>query len=368
MPKDSQFPLIQETGQSVIVDDQRIEKIITVSKPSEIRKELDGNQYYPLINEHRKNIAKILHSENDRLLVLVGPCSIHNSEEGLEYAHKLAQLAKQYEEDLLVVMRIYFEKPRTIIGWKGLINDPNLDNTFDVNLGIRLARKFLLDIAAMGLPAGTEVLDLLSPQYIMDLVSWGCIGARTAESQLHRELASGLSCPVGFKNTTEGNVEHAINAMISSSHKHVFLSSSKDGHIGLFHSRGNRDSHIVLRGGSDGPNYSIDNIEQTVSAIQAKRVDVSSRVLVDVSHANSNKNHNNQPLVIDYLSEQIANGCDDILGVMMESNLNEGNQPMAKKEELLHGVSITDACISFAQTTKCLDQLATASHSRIKAK
>ena len=314
------------------------------------------------IFQARETIAKILTGEDKRLMVIVGPCSIHDSKAARDYAEKLVNLREELKEDLFVVMRVYFEKPRTTIGWKGLINDPDLDESFDIDKGLKIARHLLADIANMDMPVAVEYLDLITPQYISDLISWGAIGARTTESQSHRELASALSCPVGFKNGTTGSLRVAIDAIKAASSPHHLLSVNKEGGVSHYTSSGNESTHIILRGGSDGPNYDQECINHTYK--QLKEEDLPARIMVDFSHANSQKKFKNQMLVGDEIARQISKGSDKIFGVMIESNINEGNQPVGPLDSLEYGVSITDSCINWEDTETLLKTLAQAVHSK----
>jgi len=306
----------------------------------------------------RRAAEAILRGEDDRLLLVVGPCSIHDRQAALEYAGRLAGLAPTLEKDLLVVMRVYFEKPRTTVGWKGLINDPRLDSTFDINLGLRWARELLLEIARLGLPTGTEFLDTIIPQYIADLVAWGAIGARTTESQIHRELASGLSMPVGFKNGTSGSIGVAIDALRAARHSHHFLSVTKEGVSAIVKTRGNDACHVILRGSSKGPNYHATAIAEVAEALI--KAGLPPRVMVDCSHGNSGKDHRNQPLVAENIASQIEAGSPTIAGIMLESHLVEGSQAVAAGQSPCYGQSITDSCIDWETTVRVLDRLAAA--------
>ena len=308
-------------------------------------------------HETRQMIHRILHGEDDRLLIIVGPCSIHDPDAALDYARRLRDLRERLSDDLLIVMRVYFEKPRTTVGWKGLINDPDLDDSFLINKGLRLARKLLLDINDLGVPAGTEYLDLMSPQYVSDLVSWGAIGARTTESQVHRELASGLSCAVGFKNGTDGSLKIAIDAIRSSSQPHHFLSLTKAGRAAIFSTAGNEDCHIILRGGKI-PNYEAQDV--MMAAQQLKEADLSVRLMIDFSHGNSSKQYQRQLVVGEEIAAQIAHGEQCIMGAMIESHLKEGRQDNQAGAVLEYGQSITDACISWNNTVPLLEKLANA--------
>ncbi|MBF2755946.1 MAG: 3-deoxy-7-phosphoheptulonate synthase [Gammaproteobacteria bacterium AqS3] len=319
-----------------------------------------------LTQRARAEIADILHRRDARLLVVVGPCSVHDPAAAVEYAERLAGFARSPDaENLLIVMRVYFEKPRTTVGWKGLINDPGLNGSFEINQGLGLARQLLLDIAALGLPAGTEFLEPITPQYLMDVISWGAIGARTTESQVHRELVSGLSCPVGFKNGTDGRIGIAVDAMRSAAARHAFLGIQSNGGAAIFTSRGNPDTHIILRGGASGPNYSTEHIADCTE--QLRRAGLDQRLLVDMSHGNSLKQHKRQLQVCADLCKQIAAGGDDIAGVMIESNLVEGNQSLGDDPGALrYGQSITDACIHWEDTEVCLRELNRAAAGRLE--
>ena len=318
------------------------------------------------VAQGRREIAEILRGESDRLVVVVGPCSIHHPEAGLEYARRLRAAADQFRDELCIVMRVYFEKPRTIVGWKGLINDPHLDGSYSINEGLRLARRFLLNVVQLGLPAGTEFLDPITPQFIADLVSWGAIGARTVESQVHRELASGLSMPVGFKNGTGGTVQIAIDAIRSSAHPHRFLSVTKQGLAAIVSTAGNPECHVILRGGSQGPNYSREHVHATVEKLKAAGAPPA--VMIDCSHANSGKKHENQPSVVQDVCAQLASGTNEIFGLMLESFLVEGRQDLEKGKELVFGQSITDACMGWERTEAVLAELAAAVRQRRKHK
>lgn len=318
-----------------------------------------------LVAAARSQATAILQGSDDRLLAVVGPCSIHDPASALDYATRLKSLADRLQDDLFLIMRVYFEKPRTTVGWKGLINDPHLDDSFDINHGLRVARKLLLDLANMGIPAGTEFLDTISPQYIADLISWGAIGARTTESQIHRELASGLSMPVGFKNGTGGSIQIALDAIHSASHPHHFLSVTKQGVSAIVSTSGNDSCHLILRGGKSGPNYEMADIEE-VTTLLGKQ-DLPAYVMVDCSHGNSSKDFRRQPLVARDLAGQIAAGSRLITAVMIESNLVEGNQPPNPDLSLLvPGQSVTDACINWDDTVHVLDELAAAVRTRRK--
>ncbi len=340
-----------------LTDDVRITGMQEVIAPASLMQELPiSAEASSLVFSTRRQIADIIHKRDDRLLAIIGPCSIHDPAAAIEYAGRLAGLAHKYRDNLLIVMRVYFEKPRTIVGWKGLINDPHLNNSYDINQGLAVARKLLLDINELGLTAGTEYLDPITPQYVGDLVSWGAIGARTTESQIHRQLASGLSCPVGFKNSTDGSIQIAVDAIKSSSHSHIFLSVTKQGHSAIFSTSGNPDCHVILRGGSNGTNYDKVSIADTKEKLAAAQVDAG--IMVDMSHANSQKDHNKQILVCESICHQLADGETDIIGVMVESNLEAGRQDItAGPTGLTYGQSITDACIGWEDSESVLAQL-----------
>lgn len=310
----------------------------------------------------RSAVHDILHGEDDRLVVVCGPCSIHDVDAALEYASRLKPLIEKYQQELVLIMRVYFEKPRTTIGWKGLINDPHLDNSFKINEGLEKARQLLLDLNNMGVPAGTEYLDVLSPQYYSDLISWGAVGARTTESQGHRELASGLSCPVGFKNGTDGNVQIAIDAIRASSQPHHFLSRTKDDHSAIYETSGNDSCHMILRGGSNAPNYYRENVDAVCKQLES--AGVRPQLMIDISHANSMKKCHRQLLVGEDISRQITDGETRIMGVMIESHLVAGRQDNVPGKPLVYGQSITDACIDFDQTEAVLETLVNAIRAR----
>ncbi|WP_434779457.1 3-deoxy-7-phosphoheptulonate synthase AroG [Neisseria sp. Ec49-e6-T10] len=345
-------------------DDVRIKETQELLPPIAHLYELPISEHAAdLVYQTREQISKQIHGEDNRLLVIIGPCSIHDTNAALEYAKKLLVLRQKYERELLIVMRVYFEKPRTTIGWKGLINDPHLDNSFDINAGLRRARKLLLDLNNMDMPASTEFLDMITPQYIADLISWGAIGARTTESQVHRELASGLSCPIGFKNGTDGNLKIAIDAIGSASHPHHFLSVTKSGHSAIVATGGNPDCHVILRGGKE-PNYSAEHITKAIADLEKAKLP--QKVMIDFSHANSNKEFKRQMDVAQDVANQIKNGDHAIFGVMVESHLVEGRQDQKDGEPLTYGQSITDACIGWEDTEKLLALLADAVKIRIK--
>lgn len=322
--------------------------------PADIKKALPlSDRVRESVLMGRQTIRDILDRKDHRLMVVIGPCSIHNVDEAKEYARRLKKLADEVSDTLCIVMRVYFEKPRTTVGWKGLINDPYLNDSFKIEEGLRIGRQLLIDIADMGLPTATEALDPISPQYLQDLVSWSAIGARTTESQTHRELASGLSSAVGFKNGTDGGLTVAINALQSVSNPHRFLGINFDGRVSIIHTSGNRYGHIVLRGGSDKPNY--DSVSVAMAEQELKKSGISTNIMVDCSHANSNKNHELQPLVMDNVVNQILEGNKSIVGVMVESNLNEGKQNITDNlADLQYGVSVTDACIGWDATERVL--------------
>jgi 3-deoxy-7-phosphoheptulonate synthase len=344
-------------------DDLRIESLRPLIPPAILMEELPlGEKSSATIARGREQVERVIRGEDDRLLVVVGPCSIHDPVAALDYARRLGKVAFETKQDLLVVMRVYFEKPRTTVGWKGLINDPKLDDSFAINEGLRLGRRLLLELAEQGLPAGCEFLDPITPQFFADLVSWGAIGARTSESQVHRELASGLSMPVGFKNGTNGSVQIAIDAIGSAVHPHRFLSVTKQGVAAIVATRGNRDCHMILRGGSDGPNYQPETIAATAEALRKARV--SDRIVVDCSHANSGKDHEVQPATAEAVAEQVEAGTREIAGVMLESFIEDGRQNVVPGEPLTYGQSITDACMGWERTVPVLERLAAAVRSR----
>jgi phospho-2-dehydro-3-deoxyheptonate aldolase len=348
-------------------DDTRIRAVKELLSPEQLIKE------YPITDTAtstvlttRAAVTQIMSGQDDRLLVIVGPCSIHDPQAALDYASRLRPLITELSQDLCIIMRVYFEKPRTTVGWKGLINDPGLDDSFRINDGLKLARNLLLQLADSGVPAGTEFLDLISPQYIADLVSWGAIGARTTESQCHRELASGLSCPVGFKNGTGGNVQIAIDAVSSAARSHHFLSVTKEGRSAIFETAGNPDCHVILRGGSKHPNYDPESVREASEKLVA--AGLHPQLIVDCSHANSGKDHVRQAAVCRDLAGQIASGNRNIAGLMLESHLVAGNQKQVPGQPLTYGQSITDACMGWDVTAELLHELAEAVRSRRQAK
>lgn len=340
-------------------DDVRIQNVAELLPPIAHLYELPISESAAQLVVHTRHaITDLLHGKDKRLLVIIGPCSIHDPQAALEYAQRLLVLKKQYEQELLIVMRVYFEKPRTTVGWKGLINDPHLNGSFDINFGLRQARKLLLKLNNLGMPASTEFLDMITPQYFADLISWGAIGARTTESQVHRELASGLSCPVGFKNGTDGNLKIAIDAIGAASHPHHFLSVTKSGHSAIVHTAGNPDCHVILRGGKE-PNYHSTHVK--AAAEQLQKAGVTPKLMVDFSHANSCKDYRRQMEVAHDVAQQLRDGEDNIMGVMVESHLVEGRQDKPET----YGQSITDACIGWESTETLLALLAESNRARM---
>ena len=340
---------------SKLTDDLKISSMKELISPSDLIEQLPMTKgAISTVLKTRSDIINVLNGKDKRLIVIVGPCSIHDVNSAHEYAEKLLEIKKKVEKNILVIMRVYFEKPRTVIGWKGLINDPDLDNSFDINKGIKIARKLLIDLAESGMPAGHEYLDLISPQYISDVISWGAIGARTTESQSHRELASGLSCPVGFKNGTNGSIQIAIDAIKAASKAHNFLSVTKEGKSAIFSTKGNRDCHIILRGGKK-INYQQEDVT-SVSDLLVKNK-LSNNIMIDASHANSQKDHAKQRIVVQDIFDQISRGNNSICGVMLESNLIEGRQDIGNKDDLVYGQSITDACIGWNETEELIEML-----------
>ena len=344
------------------VDDVRIREIKELTPPAHLLREFPSTEKTEQLTfETRQAIHRILHGSDDRLLVIIGPCSIHDPKAGLEYARRLLEMRRELEQDLVIVMRVYFEKPRTTIGWKGLINDPDLDGSFNINKGLRLARQFLMELNELGLPAGNEFLDMISPQYYADLVSWGAIGARTTESQVHRELASGLSCPVGFKNGTDGNVRIAVDALKAARTPHHFLSVTKAGHTAIVSTNGNEDCHIILRGGKH-PNYDAASVDAAAKELAAAGLE--QRLMVDCSHSNSQKMYQRQIDVAREIARQVASGEDRAIGVMVESHLKGGRQDLVPGKPLAYGQSITDACIGWEESVPLLRNLAEAARKR----
>jgi 3-deoxy-7-phosphoheptulonate synthase len=341
------------------MDDKRIYNVNVIAQdvlltPEEVKRRVPMTaSAQRTVLEGRTTVENILDRQDPRLMVVVGPCSIHDPAAALDYAQRLKKLADEVADSLYIVMRVYFEKPRTTTGWKGLINDPHMNDSFDIEEGLQLARKVLLDINELGLPTGTEALDPISPQYLSDLIAWSAIGARTTESQTHREMASGLSTPVGFKNGTDGGLLVAVNALLSVSKPHSFLGIDQDGQVAVIRTKGNRYGHIVLRGGANGPNY--DSVTIALVEKELARNSLPAYIVVDCSHANSNKDPSLQPLVMNDVVHQIIEGNQSIVGTMLESNINAGNQPIpADLSQLKYGVSITDACIDWTSTEKVL--------------
>ena len=333
---------------NVNIDNQEI--LIT---PEELKRQLPATEEIKQsISQSRELVRSIIDGADKRLLLVVGPCSIHNPQEAIDYATKLKALSESLNDKLFIVMRAYFEKPRSTVGWKGLINDPHLDDSFKIAEGLAMARKLLLEISKLGLPLANEALDPITPQYLQELFSWTAIGARTSESQTHREMASGLSCPVGFKNGTDGSLDVALNALQSVKSPHRFLGISPDGKVSIVTTKGNAHAHVVLRGGTNGPNYYPENI--AVCEEELESIGATQAIMVDCSHANSNKDHTKQGSVLEAVAEQISVGNKSIRGVMLESNLNPGNQKVDSSQELQYGVSITDACIGWEETERLL--------------
>ncbi|HEX3801621.1 MAG TPA: 3-deoxy-7-phosphoheptulonate synthase [Solirubrobacteraceae bacterium] len=345
------------------VRDQRIERLVPLITPQELFDELplDDERVEVLVNG-RTAAHAVLDGDDDRLLVVVGPCSVHDVEAAREYAARLGAESKRLADDLLIVMRVYFEKPRTTIGWKGLINDPHLDGSGDVNAGLRIARRLLLEVLGLGVPVGCEFLDPITPQYISDLVSWGAIGARTTESQIHRQLGSGLSMPVGFKNGTDGNPQVAVDAVRAAAARHAFPGIDADGRSAILHTRGNSDCHIILRGGKSGPNFDAESVAGANALL--RKSNLPERIVIDLSHDNSGKRPERQPEVARVVGEQVAGGDRTITGLMVESFLVEGNQTPGPLETLTYGQSITDGCIGWETTVGLLDELAAAVRTR----
>ena len=311
---------------------------------------------FETVRKSRKEIADIIHGNDNRVAVVVGPCSIHDPVAAIEYATKLKEPAKKFHKDILIIMRVYFEKPRTTIGWKGFINDPDLDNSYNINKGLRLARNLLSDLTSIGLPCATEFLDVITPQYFAELITWGAIGARTVESQVHRELASGLSASIGFKNATNGDIQAAVDAVKSAIYPHHFLSATKSGSTAIFATKGNQNGHVILRGGASGPNFSKENVDDCIAKL--KKAHINTKVMIDCNHGNSQKDHTKQITVLADICEQIKQS-NDIFGVMIESNLVAGNQDINNKP-LTYGQSVTDKCVDFEETLNMLEMLAEA--------
>ena len=343
-------------------DDLRIKEIKELAPPAHLLRELALSEKAANTTfEARQDIHRILHGADDRLLVIMGPCSVHDVKAAKEYAVKLLEAKMKHAADLVVVMRVYFEKPRTTVGWKGLINDPNLDGSFHINEGLKIARELLLELTESGMPVGCEFLDMITPQYIADLVSWGAIGARTTESQIHRELASGLSCPVGFKNGTDGNIKIAVDAIRAAQTPHHFLSVTKAGHSAIVSTSGNEDGHLILRGGKQ-PNYDAASVD--AAAKQMAESGIPGRVMIDFSHANSSKDPKKQVDVAHDVAGQVAAGDERILGVMVESHLKSGRQDLVPGKPLVYGMSVTDGCISWEESRAMLDEFADAVRKR----
>jgi len=351
---------------NIQTDDLRIREIRELITPEDLMHEhaltSDSSE---TVTRSRQRLHEILHGKDDRLAVVIGPCSIHDVNSAMEYARRLKEPRERLRDTLEIVMRVYFEKPRTTVGWKGLINDPDLDGSFNINRGLQVARRLLLDVNQLGLPAGCEFLDMITPQYIADLVAWGAIGARTTESQVHRELTSGLSCPVGFKNGTDGNVKIAVDAVQAASHPHHFLAVTKQGRSAIATTTGNSDCHVILRGGR-APNYDAGSIDATWKVMAA--AGVSTCIMIDASHGNSSKRPENQPLVIESIAQQIEAGDRRIGGVMLESHLVAGRQDLVPGKPLVYGQSITDGCIDWPTSIGLLDRLATAVERRRQAR
>jgi 3-deoxy-7-phosphoheptulonate synthase len=347
--------------------DLRIESIRPLISPAILLEELPLSEPASiLVSQTRDRLVRVLDGDDDRLIVVVGPCSIHDPVAGLEYGKRLKALADQLENDLCIVMRVYFEKPRTTVGWKGFINDPHLDGSCRSNEGLRLGRKLLLDLLEIGMPAGCEFLDPISPQFISDLMVWGAIGARTTESQVHRQLASGLSVPVGFKNGTDGRVQAAIDALRAAAHPHSFIGVTEQGLAAIVTTRGNVDTHVILRGGERGPNYDRESVQDALAALE--RAGLPRRIMIDTSHGNSGKDHARQPIVASDIAGQIADGERGIIGVLLESFLVDGRQDLVDRDKLVYGQSITDACMGWGMTAPVLQELAAAVRSRREAR
>ena len=340
------------------LSDLNIDDYQVVVTPTELKKELTlPESVRELVTNSRQTVKDILDGKDDRLFAVVGPCSIHDTELALEYGKRLKALADAVSEQIFIIMRVYFEKPRTTVGWKGLINDPHLNGSFEIEDGLRKARKLLINLSEIGLPLATEALDPISPQYLQDTITWTAIGARTTESQTHREMSSGLSSPVGFKNGTDGSLDVAVNAMKSVVSGHAFLGINPQGQVAITKTKGNQYGHVVLRGGGGKPNY--DSVSIALCEQALEKAKLPTNIVVDCSHANSNKDHNVQPLVLDDIAHQIKDGNRSICGVMIESNINEGNQSIPNDlSQLKYGVSVTDACISWESTVKSLNKMA----------
>jgi len=354
-----------ETLDTTRIDDTRIRAVRPLVSPAIVLDEAPVTATVEaLVEATRERIADVLHGRDDRVVVVVGPCSIHDHDQAIEYARRLKDAADELGDALITVMRVYFEKPRTTVGWKGYINDPRLDGSYRINEGLRRARDLLLAISELGLPAGTEFLDLLSPQYVADLIAWGAIGARTTESQSHRQLASGLSCPVGFKNGTDGSVQVAADAIVAARASHSFMGITKMGVAAIFETRGNQDGHVILRGGRT-PNHDAAHVDAACAVLRA--AGLREQVMIDCSHANSGKQHRRQIDVAQGIAQRVAAGERRVVGVMIESHLHEGRQDLKPGKPLLHGVSITDACLGWDDTRSALDALASAVRARRSA-
>jgi len=352
--------------QSDRVRDQRIERVVELVAPAEILEDLPlGREREDAVLARRAEVKSILDRDDDRMLVVVGPCSVHDPEAATDYAQRLAERAQDLRDDLCVTMRVYFEKPRTTTGWKGLINDPQLDGSRDVNAGLHAARRLLIEVTDLGLPIGCEFLDPITPQYISDVVAWGAIGARTTESQIHRQLASGLSMPVGFKNGTAGSVKLAVDAVRAAAAPHAFAGVDVSGTPAILYTEGNEDCHVILRGGRAAPNYDADSVHRALEQLRAARL--AERVVIDASHDNSGKDHERQPDVVSEIADQIAAGNGAIVGAMMESFLVAGRQDLESGRPLVYGQSITDACMDWDHTVLTLDRLASAVRKRREA-
>ena len=350
---------LDATTDQLKTSDLHVVETCPLLAPVEVKAELPiTNAIAKVVSDARARIRNILNGSDRRLLVVVGPCSIHDVKAAREYAEKLAKFRDGVGDALEIVMRVYFEKPRTTIGWKGLINDPHLNGTFDINYGISMARGLLLDVAKLGLPSATELLDPIVPQYLADLISWTAIGARTTESQTHREMSSGLSMPVGFKNGTDGSIDVAINALLSARQPHRFLGVNNDGRASIVTTTGNPDGHIVLRGGKQGPNYDHAHVEAIANRLRDRQL--APYMMIDCSHDNSGQDYKNQPIVLQDICEQVRDGQESIVGIMLESHLNRGKQPLKDLAKLEYGKSITDGCINFETTTEVLTDLANA--------
>ncbi|MBK6472689.1 MAG: 3-deoxy-7-phosphoheptulonate synthase [Betaproteobacteria bacterium] len=359
---DQEVGVRDSTLDTTRIDDVRIGAVRPLMTPALLQERVPVQEgTLALVEGSRRRIADVLHGRDDRLVVVVGPCSIHDHAQALDYGRRLKAVADELQGDLLIVMRTYFEKPRTTVGWKGYINDPHLDGSFAINEGLERARRLLLELTALGLPTGTEFLDLLSPQFISDLVSWGAIGARTTESQSHRQLASGLSCPVGFKNGTDGGLQVAADAILAARAPHAFMGMTKMGMAAIFETRGNADCHVILRGGK-APNFDAAGVAAACELLRA--AGLPERVMIDVSHGNSRKQYQRQVDVAAQVAAQVAAGDVRIVGVMIESHLHEGRQDLLPGQPLQHGVSITDACLGFEQTVPLLQGLAAAVRQR----